>query len=178
MLTTARMRLVPRTAELTRAEIADRAAFAALLRATVPANWPPDLLADALPWFLQQLETAPDQVGWLDWYGLVRGIGDQPDALVASGGFLGSPQDGTVEVGYSVLPQFQRQGLATEMVAALVDWALAQAGVQQVVAEAHADNTPSVRLLGRLGFVAIGAGREPGHLRLRRGEGSGASEVG
>jgi hypothetical protein len=85
MLTTARMRLVPRTAELTRAEIADRAAFAALLRATVPARWPPDLLADALPWFLQQLETAPDQVGWLDWYGLVRGLGDQPDVLVASG---------------------------------------------------------------------------------------------
>ncbi len=173
MLTTARMRLVPRTAELTRAEIADRPAFTALLDSTVPANWPPDLLVDALPWFLQQLEAAPDQVGWLDWYGLVRGIGGQPDVLVASGGFLGPPQDGTVEVGYSVLPQFQRQGLATEMVAGLVDWALVQAGVQQVVAEAHADNTPSVRLLGRLGFVAIGAGRDPGHLRFGRSRGAG-----
>ena len=173
MLTTARMRLVPRTAELTRAEIADRAAFAALLHATVPANWPPDLLADAVPWFLQQMEAAPDQVGWLDWYGLVRGIGGQPDLLVASGGFLGPPQDGTVEVGYSVLPQFQRQGLATEMVGGLVEWALAQAGVQQVVAEVHTDNTPSVRLLARLGFVAIGAGRDPGHLRFRRSGGAG-----
>lgn len=170
MLTTARMRLVPNTADLIRAEIADRAAFAALLDATVPANWPPDLLADALPWFLQQLEAAPDQVGWLGWYGLVRGTGDQPDVLVASGGFMGPPQDGTVEIGYSALPQFQRQGLATEMVAGLVDWAMAQAGVQHVVAEVHTDNTPSIRLLQRLGFVAIGPGRDPGHLRFQRSD--------
>ena len=173
MLTTARMRLVPSTADLTRAEIADRSAFATLLDATVPANWPPDLIADALPWFLQQLEAAADQVGWLDWYGLVRGTGDQPDVLVASGGFMGPPQDGTVEVGYSVLPQFQRQGLATEMVAGLVNWAIAQAEVQHVVAEVHTHNTPSVRLLRRLGFVEIGPGRDPGHLRFRRSGGAG-----
>lgn len=176
MLTTARMRLVPRTADLTRAESADRPAFADLLDATVPANWPPDLLADALPWFLQQLQAAADLVGWLDWYGLVRGIGDQPDVLVASRGFLGSPQDGTVEVGYSVLPQFQRQGLATEMVAGLVEWAIAQAGVHHVVAEVHADNIPSLRLLRRLGFVAIGAGRDPEHLRFRRSGAAGQAQ--
>jgi ribosomal-protein-alanine N-acetyltransferase len=71
------------------------------------------------------------------------------------------------------LPQFQRQGFATEMVGGLVEWALAQAGVQQVVAEVHADNTPSLRLLGRLGFVALGPGRDPGHLRFRRSGGAG-----
>jgi RimJ/RimL family protein N-acetyltransferase len=160
---TARMRLIPATVVLARAEMADRAAFAALLSATVPDNWPPDSLADALPWFLRQLEIDPERrVGWLGWYGLRAAAEQEPAVLVASAGFKGPPLDGTVEVGYSVLPQYQGQGLATEMVRALIGWALAQDGVRRILAETTSDNTPSLRLLGRLGFRTIGAGSEPG----------------
>jgi RimJ/RimL family protein N-acetyltransferase len=168
MLLTPRMRLIPATTELVRAEIADRPVFATLLDATIPVNWPPEMLADALPWFLQQLEADPGRVGWMGWYAVLSE--DSPDApiLVASGGFLGPPQAGTVEVGYSVLPQFQGQGFATEMVAALVDWALAQPGVERVIAEVLPSNTPSVRLLRRIGFADAGAGKQPEHILLER----------
>jgi RimJ/RimL family protein N-acetyltransferase len=162
------MRLVPATAELVRAEIGDRPVFAALLGATIPADWPPEMLVDALPFFLRQLEAAPDQTGWLNWYGLLAGGHGEPFVLMASGGFMGPPRNGTVEVGYSVLPEFQRQGYATEMAAALVDWAFAQPDVRRVIAEAHTDNTPSLRLLRKLGFVEIGPGAEPEHIRFER----------
>lgn len=165
MLLTSRMRLVPATASLVRAEIEDRAAFARLLAATIPANWPPELLTDALPWFHQQLEADPAKRGWLCWYGLTPGESPEPDTLIASGGFTGPPHEETVEIGYSVLPQFQGQGYATEMMRALTEWAWEQPGIERIVAEARADNTPSVRLLTRLGFKVVGVGGEAGTLR-------------
>ncbi|MBA3944750.1 MAG: GNAT family N-acetyltransferase [Herpetosiphonaceae bacterium] len=169
MLLTARMRLVPATVELAQAEIEDRAALATLLQASIPVSWPPEMLADALPFFLRQLEASPHHVGWITWYGVLRDSGSEPDTLVASSGFMGPPQDGTVEIGYSVLPEYQRQGLATEMVEGLVGWALAHAAVRRVVAEIHSDNTPSLQLVCKLGFAEIGAGSEPGYLRFELG---------
>jgi [ribosomal protein S5]-alanine N-acetyltransferase len=180
MIVTARMRLAPASVALARAELADRAEFARLLSATVPAEWPPEMLADALPVFLEWIEAAPDQVGWYVWYAMMRAsreaqdmlAGDVGDILMASAGFKGPPQDGTVEIGYSVLPRFQGHGYATEMVRALIDWALAQPGVARVVAETTEENASSLRLLRRLGFVEARPAVEPGHIRLvlnRRG---------
>jgi [ribosomal protein S5]-alanine N-acetyltransferase len=174
MLQTARMRLVPATVALARAELTDRAEFARLLAAAVPEEWPPEILADALPLFLQWIEAAPDRAGWYVWYAMMRAphealdmlAGDVGDILIASGGFKGPPQDGTVEIGYSVLPRFQGHGYATEMVRALIDWALAQPGVLRIIAETTGDNTPSMRLLHKLGFVETEPAAEPGHVRL------------
>jgi len=159
-LRTARLTLVPATAALARAETEDRPAFAALLGADVPNAWPPETLADALPFLLQQLEAGPDRIGWITWYGVANPDGGQSLTLVASGGFFGPPQEGSVEnsveIGYSVLPEFQRRGYATEMVMGLTEWALAQPSVRRVVANVASDNTPSLRLLRRIGFSEIG----------------------
>jgi len=174
MITTVRMRLVPATVALARAEQTDRTEFARLLSATVPDDWPPEILADALPIFLEWIEAAPERVGWYVWYAMMRAsheaqdmlAGDVGDILIASVGFKGPPQDGTVEIGYSVLPQFQSQGYATEMVRALIDWAFVQPGVARIVAETAEDNVPSMRLLSRLGFARTKPAVEPGHIRL------------
>ena len=88
--------------------------------------------------------------------------------MVASEGFLGLPQEGIIEVGYSVLPEFQRKGYGGEMAGALTGWALGQQGVERVTANAASDNVPSVRLLRRLGFSERGSSEEPGHIRFER----------
>jgi RimJ/RimL family protein N-acetyltransferase len=162
MLTTPRLRLVPATVALARAEIADREDFARLLEATIPDNWPPETLADALPLFLQWMEAAPDRVGWFGWYAVTR----DDNVLAGSVGFKGPPQEGAAEVGYSVLPQFQCRGYATEMVAALVRWALGQPGVDRVIAETEPVNVASCRVLKKVGFTLAGAGTEPGSVRF------------
>jgi RimJ/RimL family protein N-acetyltransferase len=124
------------------------------------------MLADALPIFLQWMEAAPDQVGWYVWYAMVRSPDEESDVLAAGGGFKGPPQDGSVEIGYSVLPQFQGRGYASEMVRALTDWAFTQPGVARIVAETTEVNVPSMRLLRRLRFAEAGPAAEPGHVRL------------
>jgi ribosomal-protein-alanine N-acetyltransferase len=161
LIETARLTLVAATVALARAEIGDRAEFARLLGATVPDNWPPEMLADALPWFLSSLEAAPERLGWFNWYALATGDETTAPVLVASGGFMGPPQDGTVEIGYSVLPQFQGRGYATEMVGGLVAWAMGQPGVVRVTAETEWTNPASVRVLVKAGFASCGAAREP-----------------
>ena len=165
MIETARLKLVPATVAHVRAAIGDRAEFARLLGAVVPDNWPPETLADALPSFLTSLEAAPDQTGWFAWYGLVKD-GAATAVLAASGGFKGPPKDGGVEIGYSVLPQFQGLGYATEMVVVLVRWAMRQPGVARVVAETDWANPASVRVLMKTGFVPSGRATEPGGARF------------
>ena len=165
---TSRLLLVPVTADLVALEITGNDVLGQALNAEVPKEWPPEELADALPWFLEQLKANPELAGWLGWYGLLlRGSGELP-LLVGSGGFFGLPEEGTVEVGYSVLPQFQRRGYATEMVGALVEWALSQPTVHRVVAETKSDNVASLGVLNKLGFLGIGAGREKEMLKFER----------
>lgn len=166
VIETARLKLIPATVALARAEIGDRGEFARLLGASVPDNWPPETLADALPLFLGWLEAAPDRVGWFGWYVLAAGDVAAAPVLVASGGFKGPPQDETAEIGYSVLPQFQGRGYATEVVGGLVGWAMGQPGVARVVAETEWANPASVRVLNKAGFVPGGPATEPGGARF------------
>ncbi len=165
-LHTPRLLLIPATAELIGLELSDLQELGHTLHADVPETWPPELIRDALPWFRGQLEAAPELSGWLCWYGVARQAETGQATLVASGGFMGPPALGSVEVGYSVLPQFQGQGYATEMVGALLGWAVSQPGVSQIVAEVLPDNTASRRVLAKLGFVQIGTANEPGHVRF------------
>lgn len=168
-LRTPRLRLVPSTAALTRLEIDDPSGLGRVLGASIPAEWPPEQLAEALPWFCQCLTDAPALCGWLGWYGIWDAPGGTaPPVLVGSGGFLGPPDDGRVEVGYSVLSVFQDQGFATEIVETLAGWALTQPAVVCVLAETGADNPASLRVLAKAGFLATGPGRTPGMLGFER----------
>ena len=166
-IVTDRLTLIPGTVNLARAEIEDRREFARLLGGAVPDNWPPESAADALPLFLSWLEAAPDQIGWFGWYALAAGDPPPGRVLVAGGGFLGPPQDGAVQMGYSVLPQFQRQGYATELVGALARWAFAQTGVERIVAETEWANPASVRVLEKTGFVPAGKAAVPEGARFQ-----------
>lgn len=168
-IVTERLRLVPATLALARAELEDRDAFAALLDAHIPDAWPPQTVAEALPLFALWLQAAPACGGWFSWYALARHEDGAASVLVASGGFIGPPLDGEVAVGYAVLPQFEGRGYATEMAGALVDWALAQPRVERVIAETEWANPASVRVLSKLGFVRSGNARAAEGLRFERG---------
>ena len=86
--------------------------------------------------------------------------------VVGDIGFLGAPRaDGSIEIGYSVIPDRRGRGYATEAARALVDWALRQPGVTTVVAGCDNSNVPSIRTLERLGFVRTGEAK--GQIRWR-----------
>ena len=173
ILTTERLELVRATADRLRADLAGRASLAMALAAIVPESWPPDLYdRGATEWALRYAEEHPVQLQWGMYYVIDPAAPDGP-AVAGIVGFKGAPQDGIVEVGYSVLPEFRRRGYATEAVAALVELAFAHDEVDRVVAETLPELEASIGVLVRSGFVLVGAGNEPGAIRyeLNRGDG-------
>jgi RimJ/RimL family protein N-acetyltransferase len=168
LLTGPRLTLVATTLPHLDAELSgDPAALGRLLQADVPSSWPPgEYDRAALEFFQAQLAAGdPAAVGWYGWYALVR-AGHPTAALVGAGGFFGPPDAaGAVEFGYSVAPEHQRQGYATELVRCLVAHARSTPSVLTIEAQTSPANVASVRVLAHAGFVAAGAGREPGQVR-------------
>ena len=130
---------------------------------SIPETWPPDLYG---PRAKQFAHTQPDDVaqhGWSFWYLLSH---DDPSELVGICGFKGRPDEsGSVEIGYSILSDFQRKGFATEAVARLVVWAFSHHNVNEVCAETLPHPVQSIRVLQKNGFELTGAGSETGVIR-------------
>jgi ribosomal-protein-alanine N-acetyltransferase len=149
-LTTPRLRLVPATRALIEAEFSGADRLGEALAAAVPDDWPPEHHdADTLRFWRDAL-SQPGAAGWWLHYGIV--INANPPTLVASVGYKGPPAEGVVEVGYSVVPTWQRQGLATEAIGALVRSAW-ERGADTVIAHTLQHLEPSIGVLRKLGFT-------------------------
>jgi RimJ/RimL family protein N-acetyltransferase len=165
VLTTPRLELVECGAELLRAEGDDRARFGRLLDARVPDDWPPELYDDdARLWTLRAVEDHPAHAGWWMYYLVLR----EPREVVGVAGYKGPPSDdGTVEVGYGVMPAHRRRGLATEATRELVERAFADPRVGRVVAETYPHLEPSIGVMRNLGFTLEGPGSDEGVIRFQ-----------
>jgi [ribosomal protein S5]-alanine N-acetyltransferase len=169
---TERLDLIPATAATTRAAIADVPALGRALDVTVPQSWPPELLdRPALEFTLDKLRRggAGHAAWWL--YFVVLRANPDGRVLIGSAGYKGPPtEDGSVEVGYGILPEYQRRGYASEAVRALVRRAFALPAVRRVIAETLPELTASIGVMTKCGFSFIGEGSEPGVIRyeLRR----------
>jgi RimJ/RimL family protein N-acetyltransferase len=170
LVRTARLELLAATPETARAEQVDRQALFRLLEAEPPAFWPPPLNDSAsLGWAQRFLEASPAHAGWATWYFALPRSGAGGRVLVGNGGFKGTPAaDGTVEIGYSLLPAHHRQGLGTEAAGGLVQWAFSHPEVTRVIAETYPYLLPSIRVLEKNGFTLIGAGSEPDVIRFEK----------
>lgn len=105
-------------------------------------------------------ENHPDRRSWYAMWLIERKDGTHVGELC----FKGLESDGSSEIGYGILPAFQRKGYATEAVKAAVGWALAEPGTQCVTAETEDDNKASQRVLLKCGFVPTGSRGEEGPL--------------
>lgn len=73
--------------------------------------------------------------------------------------FKGPPDErGDIEIGYSVLPEFQRRGIAREACEALLRVAFASASVRRVIGHTLEHLLPSIGVMEKLGFVFDGPG--------------------
>jgi ribosomal-protein-alanine N-acetyltransferase len=100
----------------------------------------------------EQLTKDPNEEPWL----LHAGVSRETGAVVGKVGFHAPPDaTGAVEIGYRVGVEFRRQGFAQEMAVGLIRWA-ADKGATTCIASVRPDNTPSLRIVDRLGFVRTG----------------------
>ena len=149
---TERLLLVACTLDLAEALQREPARAEALLDALLPDGWPDAELAELLPLYAARLRADPALLGYGVWIAVERSEG----GVVGSAGFTGRGSDGVVELGFGIHPSFRNAGYATEAASALVEWALAQEGVHEVVAECERENAPSVRVLEKIGLQRTG----------------------
>lgn len=168
LLRTPRLRLLPATAALARADLAGRQDLARALGVEVAGDWPPEFYDHpAIEHSLGQLERGGVEAEWTFYYMIREDLGAAGPMATGIIGYKGPPsEDGSVEVGYSVLPAHQRLGLATEGVAALVERAFDDPAISRVTGETLPALLPSIRVLEKCGFRLIGRGSEPGVIRF------------
>lgn len=114
---------------------------------------PPPLFGEDLPMFRNRMVETPDELGW--WVWLITRLEDRRAVGVCG---LGGPPDGggVVLLGYSVYPDLEGQGYATEAARAVVAWALAHPSVVRVRATVSLGNAPSVSVARKLGMTDVG----------------------
>lgn len=168
IVTTKNLQLIACTLEIAQAELSDKSKFSQLLNASVPNTWPPGFNDDeTILFIINKLQSAPEQSGWWSWYFVLKDV-VTPSIVIGYGGFKGKPtSDGIVEIGYSILPEFQNLGYGTEAIKALVSWAFAHPEVQQVIAETLPELKASQRVLEKSHFTYIGQGSEEGIIRYQ-----------
>lgn len=158
---TPRLRLVAIAPMLLRLE---SAALAQSVGAEVPATWPPEHWEPHVYDFLDEMYgRAPHAVGWS------RYVVTRTDPATLIGTLGGFPRTETeAEVGYGILPPWQRQGLATDALLALLDEIRRTESVETFTAQTYPHLVASVRVLEKRGFALAGAGDEEGTVRYRR----------
>ncbi len=159
-IATARLDLLPLTPDFLRSTAeGNRAAAAALLSATIHADWfECHEFAAMRHWQFQTGETSPP---WLPRAIVLRATG----AMVGYIGFHTPPRPaylhplspGGVEFGYTIFPEHRRHGYAREASRALIDWALTTHGITHFVVSVSPANTASLGLIAQMGFRRIGS---------------------
>jgi len=156
---TPRLRLVALTPEMSRLQVETPVEFFKALGVEPEPAWPPEFMdRQAMAWAADQLACHPDDTGWYTWVYVSPVI----NRLLGAGGFSGRPDaSGRVEIGYSMLISYREQGLATEGVKALMDWAYQDDSVQEIIARTRSDRNPSHRVLEKSGFEQASQAIDP-----------------
>jgi GNAT superfamily N-acetyltransferase len=83
-------------------------------------------------------------------------IVDGEGRIVGECGTKAPPHDGAVEIGYGLAAPSRGDGLGTRAVDTMLRWLASRPDVDSVIADVAVGNTPSRKLLERLGFTASG----------------------
>ena len=155
---TPRLRLTPLTEACTRASLDDRNTIAREIAAEVPLSWPVEHYDQGvLDATAKALQSTQGEKGWILRYIVIQ----EPRPTVAGMvGMMAPDREGACMIGYSVLPEFRRQGYAGEALAGVVAWAFDHPEVQSIIGETYPELTGSIRTMECNGFRYTGPGRE------------------
>ena len=155
-IVTARFELVSMSMPFMQALLAgDLATAAAEIDADVPHDLP-EQLDHFLQFRIADLTVDPAAQPWLG-RAIVRTDPDGTRRVIGTCGFHSPPDEsGRVEIGYRVEAAERGQGIATEVVRALFDWAATEHGIHRFRASIAPDNVASLAIAARFGFRQVG----------------------
>ncbi len=152
IIETENLQLIACQPEHYEALLRDKQELGALLNITVPDSWPvfPESVSPRLYEFIRK------NLSQIEW-GFYLFIHRQDRVLIGEGGFKGKPdEEGMVELGYALIPEYRRRGLATQAARGLARYAFSHPEVRIVQAHTLLDGTESIRVLEKLDMKLIG----------------------
>jgi RimJ/RimL family protein N-acetyltransferase len=166
IISTSRLELVRATLELAECEHRNLARFADMLGVSEPDLWPPPLNDEQSQQYSINRLRKEGESDFQVWYMLLR----EGRQVIGLSGFKSKPEQGVVEIGYSVVPRFQRHGYCTEAVRTLIGRAFTHATVERVAAETLPHLWPSIRVMEKCRMRFVGHGAEEEGVRTVRYE--------
>jgi len=144
-----------------------RAELGAAIGTLVPEEWPHENWEPHVFEYLLNLYSVdPEAIGWCRYLAL-RHPGGR--TLIGSFGCgLPRPETGEAELGYGILPSWQRQGYAPEAVLAMLPWLESRRPIRAFVAQTFPHLYGSIRVLEKCGFHHAGPGFEENTILFRR----------
>jgi len=172
-ISTMRLDLIAVTPACALSEQAGDGRLGELIRATVPATWPPEHWEPhVFDWLLARFAEHPGEAaGWARYVAL-RGANGSRTLIGTVGAHRRVTEPGDCEIGYGLLPEFQGFGYATEAAVALIGWVFLQPGVRTISAQTYPSLAQSIRVMEKCGMRYVGPGDEEATIRYRwaRGE--------
>lgn len=155
------VQLQPATIELLNDEDISLETLCAGLKCLLPPSWPPQFNdRETRDWFRREMLNDPEMANWLSYYVSVS-TGDGR-ILVGTAGYKGKPNSQrVVEIGYTIIPEFQRQGIATTAAKLLISHAVASGHVEKIIAETLPSLTGSKAVLRNCGFAFTHQRQDP-----------------
>lgn len=166
-LMTARLMLFPFELPHIQMYLEGRDFFQRFFPFRIPDSWPWKEMDEIVPWLKDQLLRNPSFSCWFTW--LIAHLQDR--LLIGDIGFGGPPDPGgTLELGYSIVPEYRNLGYGSEAASALIYWAFSQPQVSAVNADTWPSSLASIHLLQGLGMKRISETKDLMHWRLERSD--------
>lgn len=133
-----------------------RAELEHLLGVRVHTDWP--VFPETIGYVHESLKVNATARKW----GFHLFVHREDKILIGEGGFKGQPdEEGMVEIGYAIVPEYRERGLAFEAARGLADFAFLHSEVKVVQAHTLHNGTASIRILEKLGMKFCGTARDP-----------------
>jgi RimJ/RimL family protein N-acetyltransferase len=166
---TPRLQLIAITLEMIHADRARLPGFAKLVDAELPEGWPPEGWDDqAYDYMADKMTRYPDSRGWGRYIALKPENAGRRILIGTCGATLPLELSDDPEIGYGLLPAYQRQGYATEAVAALIAWIFSHPHIRSVHAQTFPRLEASLRVMLKNGMRFAGPGHEEATVLYRK----------
>jgi RimJ/RimL family protein N-acetyltransferase len=151
IIETEKLKLISCDTEILNAAIQGNEILAKKLNANVQDNWT-EFGVGALQYSLDRLSESEDEKDWWTYLPIYK----QDNKLIGSGGYKGKPtNEGTVELGYEIAPDYRNRGLATEMTKGLIENAFKDERVKTIIAHTLGQDNASTKVLQKCGFKKV-----------------------